>query len=389
MGACFNCLKVQSTDPQSKSLLGSTDGTYKPPTMIAEVEPAGEGTTKPKAPLFKMNAKITIDDFVVVKCIGRGSFAKVMMVKKKDSGKTYAMKVLSKKDLVRRKQVLHTMTERQVISNLSHPFIVSLRFAFQTDAKLYLVLDFFNGGELFWHLKNENQFTETRTRFYAAEIVLALECLHENGIIYRDMKPENLLLDADGHIRLTDFGLSKDSLVGDAITHTFCGTPEYLAPEVIKQEGYGKAVDWWALGVLIYEMLQGLPPFYDQNLRDMYDAILHQPIPFPRNFSKEVKDIINQLMERDPSFRLGSKGAQEVKDHEFFYTINFIKLFRKELPVPYKPAVRGEDDYQNVDEEFLQEKIQETAVEKTGSMLNAKDKFPGFTYVNDKNIDEI
>jgi len=397
MGACLNCLKIDSRDdPQNKRLLGSgTDGTYKPPTMIQSIDQPENGTStdtrEAKKPLFKMTKKITIDDFVVVKCIGKGSFAKVMMVKKKDTGKTYAMKVLTKKDLVRRKQVVHTMTERQVISNINHPFIVSLRFAFQTDVKLYLVTDFFNGGELFWHLKNETNFTETRTRFYAAEIVLALECLHENGIVYRDMKPENLLLDADGHIRLTDFGLSKDSLVGDAITHTFCGTPEYLAPEVIKQEGYGKAVDWWALGVLIYEMLQGLPPFYDKNLRDMYDAILHQPIPFPRSFSKEVKDIINGLMERDPKRRLGTgnKGAEEVKQHEFFVTIDFLKLFRKELPVPYKPTTRGEDDLQNVDEEFLEERVQDTYIPQTGSVLEATDQFPGFTYVNDKKIDEI
>eukprot|EP00494_Astrolonche_serrata_P030119 UN30386 len=214
-----------------------------------------------------------------------------MMVKKKDTGRTYAMKVLKKKELVKRKQVEHTKTERKVISDINHPFIVSLHFAFQNETRLYLITDFFNGGELFWHLKIENYFSETRTRFYAAEIILALECLHKHGIVYRDMKPENLLLDDQGHIRLTDFGLSKDDLKGNSITHTFCGTPEYLAPEVIRQEGYGKAVDWWALGVLIYEMLTGLPPFYNKNLRDMYDAILHQPLKFPGTFQKLFKNV--------------------------------------------------------------------------------------------------
>lgn len=398
MGTC--CFKA-SDSPDKQGLLSKevssveqaqwgneqADNAYKPPTMISNVD-SGDDNGASKSKKFKFNAKVTIDDFEVVKCIGKGSFAKVMMVKKKGSGRTYAMKVLTKKDLVRRKQVVHTMTERQVISNINHPFIVSLRFAFQTDTKLYLVTDFFNGGELFWHLKNEASFSETRTRFYAAEIVLALECLHQNGIVYRDMKPENLLLDADGHIRLTDFGLSKDSLHGDAITHTFCGTPEYLAPEVIRQEGYGKAVDWWALGVLVYEMLQGLPPFYDKNLRDMYDAILHHPVPFPRSFSKEVKLLINGLMERDPRDRLGTQGAEEVKRHEFFYTIDFVKLYRKELPVPFKPSTVGDDDFQNVDEEFLEEKITDTYMAPTASVLGAKGKFPNFTYVA-QNTDEV
>ena len=159
-----------------------------------------------------------------------------MTVRKNDDGKVYAMKVLKKKALVKRKQVIHTQTERKVLSLIEHPFIVSLRFAFQTDAKLYMVLDFFNGGELFFHLKREGRFSEKRSKFYAGEICLALECLHGKGIIYRDLKPENILLDADGHIKITDFGLSKDSLKGDMITHTFCGTPEYLAPEVLQVE---------------------------------------------------------------------------------------------------------------------------------------------------------
>lgn len=396
MGNCFK----SSSDDGNKRLLNNQQnnggydtrpqaaGQYEPPKIASSTDNKTTSKKKSNVQQFKLSKKVTIDDFETVKCIGKGSFAKVMMVKKKDTGDIYAMKCLTKKDLVKRKQIQHTMTEREVISNIKHPFIVSLHFAFQTDTKLYLVTDFFNGGELFWHLKNENNFTETRARFYAAEIVLALECLHESGIVYRDMKPENLLLDADGHIRLTDFGLSKDSLHGNAVTKTFCGTPEYLAPEVVRQEPYGTAVDWWALGVLIFEMLHGLPPFYNKNLREMYHAILNNPIPFPVTFSQDVQEIISGLMERNPKNRLGYNGAQEVKESTWFVEngIDFVKLYKKELPVPYKPKTAGDDDFQNVDDEFLDEDIADTYVETTGSMLEATGKFPGFTYVEKDEI---
>lgn len=362
----------------------SADGnTYQPPKIENETALKSAEPNK-NANKFKISKKLTVEDFTMVKCVGKGSFAKVMMVKKKDTGRTYAMKILKKKDLVKRKQVEHTMTEREVISNINHPFIVSLHFSFQSDTKLYLITDFFNGGELFWHLKNEGSFSETRTRFYSAEIILALECLHSHGTVYRDMKPENLLLDSDGHIRLTDFGLSKDTLTGNNLTHTFCGTPEYLAPEVIRQEGYGKAVDWWALGVLIYEMLHGLPPFYDKNLRDMYNAIVHQPLTFPRSFSKEVKEVISQLMDRDPMERLGAEGAAEVKQAEFFVTIDFEKLYKKQIPPPYIPSTTADDDIQNVDDEFLEENVTDTYIPRTKSVINAANEFPNFTYMPDK-----
>jgi len=159
-----------------------------------------------------------------------------------------------------------------------------------------MVLDYFNGGELFFHLKREGRFSEKRSKFYAAEICSALECLHSKGIIYRDLKPENILLDYEGHIKLTDFGLSKDSLKGEMITHTFCGTPEYLAPEVLQQQGHGKAVDWWSFGTLLYEMMTGLPPFYNQNLNIMYERILHAPIPLPKYLSKEARSIFFRII---------------------------------------------------------------------------------------------
>ena len=168
-----------------------------------------------------------------------------------------------------------------------------------------MVLDYFTGGELFFHLKNGGCFPEERAKFYAAEITLALQCLHENGIIYRDLKPENVLLDDEGHIKLTDFGLSKEDIAGNQMTHTFCGTPEYLAPEVIKGSWYGKSVDWWSMGTLLYEMLTGLPPFYNENLHLMYERIVTMPLTFPDDMSEEAKSLLSGLLERDPRKRLG------------------------------------------------------------------------------------
>jgi len=335
---------------------------------------------------FSMNKKLSVSDFQLLKVVGKGSFGKVMMVRKKDDGKIYAMKVLKKKALVKRKQVVHTKTERRVLARIDHPFIVSLRFSFQTPAKLYMILDFFNGGELFFHLKREGRFGESRARFYSGEILLALEFLHNKDIVYRDLKPENILLDQDGHIKITDFGLSKDSLDGDKLTHTFCGTPEYLAPEVLLQQGHGKAVDWWSFGTLLYEMMTGLPPFYDQNLRLMYEKIQFAPVVPPKYFSKNAKTLFFGLLERDPAKRLGSgpRDAKEIREHGFYKPINFDKLFKKEIKPLFKPQVESILDTSNVEDEFTMETPQDTPVIATHSMLDAISAFPGFTYDGDK-----
>lgn len=209
--------------------------------------------------------EIGIEDFQIVKVIGRGSFGKVYLVQKKDDGNVFAMKSLKKDMVLRKGQTTNTRVERMILERINHPFIVKLHYAFQTPERLYFVIDFLNGGELFFHLRKETKFTQQRARFYAAEIILALECLHGNGIIYRDLKPENVILDSEGHIKLTDFGLSKLQVTGDKMTYTFCGTPEYLAPEVVQGTGHNQAVDWWSLGLMIYEMLSGVNPFKVRN----------------------------------------------------------------------------------------------------------------------------
>lgn len=331
----------------------------------------------------KMENKMTVDDFELLKVVGKGSFGKVMQVRYKATGVIYAMKVLKKEQLVKRKQVAHTQTERKVLHCISHPFIVSLRFAFQNDAKLYMILDYFTGGELFFHLKGDGKFNEKRAKFYAAEIALALACLHKNQIVYRDLKPENVLLDEEGHIKLTDFGLSKDCVGTNQLTHTFCGTPEYLAPEVIHGSGYGQAVDWWSLGTLLYEMLTGLPPFFNSNLHVMYEKIIRAKLTFPSYLSGETKDILSKLLKRDPKNRLGSgsTGVEEIKAHPFFSEIDWVALEAKKIQPPFKPKVtEGQMTTNNVDEEFLSEVPQDSFCPAPAAGLRSKVNFPDFTY---------
>jgi len=312
--------------------------------------------------------------------IGKGSFGKVMQVRKKDDGKIYAMKVLRKEAIIARKQVTHTKAEKSILQKIQHPFIVQLHFAFQTKDKLYMILDYINGGELFFHLKKEGRFQENRVRFYAAEIVCSMAHLHGLGIVYRDLKPENILLNHEGHITITDFGLSKqiDSTEG---THTFCGTPEYLAPEVLKGQGHGHAVDWWSLGTLIYEMLTGLPPFYSQNINIMYQKILNGELRFPSYVSSEAQSLLEGLLTRDVDKRLGSgaDGSNDIKKHVFFSGIDWEKLERKEIEPPFKPKVKSETDTSQIDTAFTQERPQDSLVEH--SLDSKENNFDGFTFV--------
>lgn len=333
----------------------------------------------------KMRTDLKPEDFIPRKLVGKGSFGKVFMVEKASNGKIYAMKVLKKEQLVKRKQIAHTQTERRVLQDISHPFIVSLRYAFQTSEKLYMVLDYFTGGELFFHLRQTGRFSENRTKFYAAEIISAIDCLHQNNIVYRDLKPENILLDEEGHIRLTDFGLSKEDIAGDVLTHTFCGTPEYLAPEVIQGGGYGKAVDWWSLGTLLYEMLTGLPPFFNSNINIMYEKIMKDRLAFPAHVSPIAQNFLTKLLERNPAKRLGGgdRGASEIKSHPFFQGLNWDDLDQMKIVPPFKPhTTEGASDVSNVDDEFKNEAPRDTPVNPNNPLTN-KVNFPDFTYKSD------
>ncbi|KAF7768239.1 hypothetical protein Agabi119p4_7482 [Agaricus bisporus var. burnettii] len=324
---------------------------------------------------------LTIDDFELITVIGKGSFGKVMQVRKRDTSRIYALKTIRKQHIVIRNEITHTLAERLVLAQVDNPFIVPLKFSFQSEQKLYLVLAFVNGGELFHHLQREQRFNEERARFYSAELLLALEHLHELDVVYRDLKPENILLDYTGHIALCDFGLCKLNMKGNEKTNTFCGTPEYLAPEILTGQGYDKTIDWWTLGVLLYEMLAGLPPFYDENTDTMYHKILNDPLQFGPEFTNEARSILTGLLTRDPASRLGVNGAEEIKQHPFFHKyIDFKKLSEKKIQPPFKPSVASPVDVSNFDKIFTTEAPVDSYVEGSNLSSPVQAQFDGFSY---------
>uniref|UniRef100_A0AAQ5ZHD6 Ribosomal protein S6 kinase n=1 Tax=Amphiprion ocellaris TaxID=80972 RepID=A0AAQ5ZHD6_AMPOC len=310
--------------------------------------------------------RVGIENFELLKVLGTGAYGKVFLVRKvsgHDAGKLYAMKVLKKATIVQKaKTAEHTRTERQVLEHIRQsPFLVTLHYAFQTDTKLHLILDYVNGGELFTHLVQRVRFKEQEVALYSGEIVLALEHLHKLGIVYRDLKLENILLDSSGHIVLTDFGLSKEF---DQVERAFsvCGTIEYMAPEIVEggESGHDKAVDWWSLGVLMYELLTGGSPFTvdgDENSHtDIAKRISKKDPPFPKDMEPLAKDLIQRLLVKDPKKRLGSgpNGAENVKKHPFYQKINWEDLAAKKVPAPFKPVIRDELDVSNFADEFTE-----------------------------------
>lgn len=292
-----------------------------------------------------MKQNVALSDFKMIQVIGRGSFGKVVLVGHKETKKLFAMKILSKENIVKRKQVEHTRTERRVLGCTKHPFIVGLHYAFQTPQRLYFVLDYCPGGELFYHLSRMKKLPEHMACFYAAEITLALEHLHSLGVVYRDLKPENILLTKDGHIKLADFGLAKEG-IRDGVngTNSLCGTPEYLPPEILDRQGHGTAVDWWNLGMVLYEMLTGLPPWYTNDRKKLFERLRSARLHFPPYVSRRAEALIRQLLNRNPAERLGSKGAHQVKEHLFFENIDWTRLFRKEIAPPFRPCHSAMND---------------------------------------------
>ncbi|CAG9320119.1 unnamed protein product [Blepharisma stoltei] len=281
-------------------------------------------------------------DFEILTELGKGSFGEVYLVRKSDSCQLYAMKVLRKEKIMGQNLIKYAMTERHVLSYINHPFIVSLNFAFQTPEKLFLILDYCPGGDLSSHLAREKHFDEYKARIYTCEILLALEELHRHGIIFRDLKPDNIVVDEDGHALLTDFGLSKEGVYDGDTAKSFCGSLAYLAPEMIRRQGHGKTVDWYLLGVLFYEMVVGIPPYFSNNKEELFNNIQKGKLKLPSSLSLEAKDLIIELLQRDPSKRLGAKrDAEEIKAHKFFQGIDWDKVMRKELkpPVPPKKCI--------------------------------------------------
>ena len=284
----------------------------------------------------KKKVSVSLDSFRLNRVLGKGAFAKVLLVQKEDSGTMYAMKVLKKHHVARKNQIEHTRTERRILAKVQHPFICLLRYAFQTKKKLYLVLDYHPGGELFYHLSRRGRFREKEAKFFIAEITSALEYLHDHDICYRDLKPENVLIQLSGHIALTDFGLSKDNMESKTSGgKSFCGTPEYLAPEIIHRKGHGKAVDWWSLGMVSYELLTGLPPWYTKNRLHLFEDICWAPLRFARHVTQEARSLIRGLLTRDANDRF---TATEAKANVFFSDLNWDDVINCRLKPTIIPA---------------------------------------------------
>ncbi|KAG9285416.1 hypothetical protein G9A89_010891 [Geosiphon pyriformis] len=299
-------------------------------------------------PELSFNRELSLANFELCRTLGTGSFGRVHLAQSNHNRDFYAMKVLKKSEVVRLKQVEHTNNEKRILEQINHPFLVGLWGTFQDSANLYMVMDYVVGGELFSVLRKTQRFPDHVAKFYAAEVLLAFEYLHEKDIIYRDLKPENLLLDRNGHIKITDFGFAKH--VPD-ITWTLCGTPDYLAPEVIQSKGYSKAVDWYSLGVLIFEMLAGYPPFYDEDHMRLYEKILGGRVKYPNFFEPVVKDLLKRLLTADLSKRFGNLkgGSEDIKNHNWFKGVDWDRLLRQDIEAPYIPHVNGDGDTSNFD----------------------------------------
>ncbi|CAF1216991.1 unnamed protein product [Adineta steineri] len=299
---------------------------------------------------IKQNAQL--DDFELLRTIGTGSFGRVLLVTHRhNADEKVALKILDKQVVVKMKQIDHTLAEKKILQALTCPFIVKLLYTFKDNSYLYLGLEYAPGGEMFTHLRAFGRYTEDMTRFYAAQIVLAFEYLHHLGVIYRDLKPENLLFSSDGYLKMTDFGFAKR--VKDR-TWTLCGTPEYLAPEIILSRGYNKGVDYWALGVLMYEMSAGYPPFFADQPIQIYEKIVSGRVRFPNHFTVDLKDLLKNLLQVDLTRRYGNlkPGVRDIKEHRWFKDMDFISIYEKTITAPFIPRTDREN-YETYEEQPL------------------------------------
>ncbi|WFD28552.1 cAMP-dependent protein kinase [Malassezia nana] len=290
-------------------------------------------------PVRHLKGRYKLDDFTILRTVGTGSFGRVHLVRSVHNQRLYAIKVLKKAHVVKMKQVEHANNEHQVLSMVRHPFLVNLWGTFQDPTYLYLVTDFVPGGELFTLLRHSRRFPAQVAKFYISEVALAIDFLHKHNIVYRDLKPENILIAADGHLKLIDFGFAKITTESNGMCWTLCGTPDYLAPEIIRARGYNSSVDWWSVGVLLFEMLAGYPPFYtdDGNPIKLYEKILAGHVQYPSFFEAGAKDLLKSLLTADLSKRFGNlaRGSQDIFSHMWFAEIDWECLYRKEIPAPY------------------------------------------------------
>uniref|UniRef100_A0A452TAQ7 protein kinase C n=1 Tax=Ursus maritimus TaxID=29073 RepID=A0A452TAQ7_URSMA len=342
------------TLPQ-KSPLGDTPPPFTtPPPLLLSLSPPVSSLHSPlrKSPL-------TLEDFKFLAVLGRGHFGKVLLSEFRPSGELFAIKALKKGDIVARDEVESLMCEKRILAAVTragHPFLVNLFGCFQTPEHVCFVMEYSAGGDLMLHIHSD-VFSEPRAIFYSACVVLGLQFLHEHKIVYRDLKLDNLLLDTEGYVKIADFGLCKEGMGYGDRTSTFCGTPEFLAPEVLTDTSYTRAVDWWGLGVLLYEMLVGESPFPGDDEEEVFDSIVNDEVRYPRFLSAEAIGIMRRLLRRNPERRLGSseRDAEDVKKQPFYRTLGWDTLLARRLPPPFVPTLSGRTDVSNFDEEFTGE----------------------------------
>eukprot|EP00250_Pteridium_aquilinum_P003859 c14133_g1_i1 orf=261-1856(-) len=324
--------------------------------------------------------KLGPQDFKLLRVVGQGAFGKVFQVQEIETEDIFAMKVMRKDTIMEKNHGEYMKAERDILTKIVHPFIVHLRYSFQTKSKLYLILDFINGGHLFFQLYRQGTFGEELARVYTAEIVSAVAHLHKNGIIHRDLKPENILLDAEGHVKLTDFGLAKE-IDDSKPANSLCGTVEYMAPEIVLAKGHGKAADWWSVGILLFEMLTGQPPFTHKNRQKLQQKIVKDKIKLPSYLTSEAHALLKGLLQKEASKRLGSgvRGSDDIKEHKWFKPINWKKLEAREILPKFRPEVNGQDCIANFDEEWTKLPAQDSPASTPKS--HDMGVFEGYTYV--------
>lgn len=326
----------------------------------------------------------SVDEYERIKVIGKGTFAKVFLVRSKKSNKLYAMKILYKRLIKEYRQQEHTITECLVLQKINNSFIIKLHCSFQDDERLYFIMDFMQGGELFFHLHRELRFENEKVKFYTAQIIIALSVLHEHNIIYRDLKPENILIDSKGYIKLTDFGLSKILIGKNKKATTICGTPQYLAPEILVGRGYDYMVDWFSLGCIMFEMLSSRPPF-KINTKDIMNLdVYRMPISFGNNFTESEKDFLIGLLNILPSQRLGSGGIEEIMNHKYFEGVDWKGIREQSLKTPFKPDVQNEEDLRYFDKIFTEDDSMDLDDHDKfiPEITNQKDRYLNFSYMN-------
>uniref|UniRef100_A0A7N6C2V6 Protein kinase C n=1 Tax=Anabas testudineus TaxID=64144 RepID=A0A7N6C2V6_ANATE len=378
------CLSRETLKPSPTSNQEYMQGvSWEAPTDVGRL--ATEALTN-EEPLYAVpkkdhHPKFTIDDFILHKMLGKGSFGKVFLAELKKSGQFFAVKALKKDVVLMDDDVECTMVERRVLSLAwENPFLTHLYCTFQTKENLFFVMEYLNGGDLMFHIQSCHKFDSHRATFYAAEIICGLQFLHSKGIIYRDLKLDNVLLDSEGHIKIADFGMCKENMQDESRTSTFCGTPDYIAPEILLGQKYNSSVDWWSFGVLLYEMLIGQSPFHGRDEEELFQSIRTDNPVYPRWLTKDAKDILVKLFVREPEERLGVKG--NIRQHKFFSNTDWDALEQRQVPAPFKPTITSPSDCSNFDKEFINEKPRLSCADRT--LISSVDQtmFRNFSFVN-------